>query len=150
VRLPLHERRTRFTAVQKGLALLAALAAGCRCAREGDFMLAPDPATPADLSLPRRPHSSRLTRHLGAFATQHVAALRAAFEEVLATDAAARRRLRRAERLVDLDQTPFPASGRTNVGTAKGHVPKKGSPRLSSDRGLRRRRRGWRGGGARA
>ena len=42
VRLPVQERRTGFTQVQKSLALLAALAAGCRSARDSDFTLAPD------------------------------------------------------------------------------------------------------------
>jgi hypothetical protein len=41
VRLPVQERRTGFTPVPKSLALLAALAAGCRSARDSDFTLAP-------------------------------------------------------------------------------------------------------------
>jgi len=128
VRLPVQERRTGFTLVQKSLVLLAALAAGCRRARDSDFVLAPDPAARAALGLPRWPHSCQLTRHLGAFAAQHVAALRTAFEEVVATHATARRRLRRGERVVvDVDQTPLPANGRTYERTAKGHFPKKGA-----------------------
>ena len=42
VHLPVQERRNGFTQVQKSLALLAALAAGCRSARDSDFTLAPD------------------------------------------------------------------------------------------------------------
>jgi hypothetical protein len=127
VRLPVQERRTGFTAAQKSLALVAALAAGCRSARDSDFTLTPDPAAGAALGLPRWPHSSQLTRHLAAFAAQHVAALRGAFEEVLAGHSAARRRLRRGERVVvDVDQTPIPANGRTHRGTARGHFPKRG------------------------
>ena len=127
VRLPVQERRTGFTHVQKSLALLAALAAGCRGARDSDFVTTPDPAAAAVLGLPRWPHSSQLTRHLAAFAPQHVAALRAAFEEVTAAQALARRRLRQRLRVVvDLDQTPLPANGRTYQGTARGHFKKKG------------------------
>ena len=127
VRLPVQERRTGFTHVQKSLALVAALAAGCRRARDSDFVLTPDPAAAAAAGLPRWPHSSQLTRHLAAFAPQHVGALRAAVEEVTATHSQARRRLRRGERVVvDLDQTPLPANGRTYQGTARGHFKKKG------------------------
>lgn len=127
VRLPVQQRRTGFTAVQKSLALLAALAAGCRSAREGDFVLKPDPAAGAALGLPRWPHSSQLTRHLGAFAGQHVAALRRAFEDLLAQHSTARRRLRRGERVViDVDQTDLPANGRTYQAAARGHFKKKG------------------------
>jgi hypothetical protein len=114
VRLPVQERRTGFTVVQKSLALLAALAAGCRSARDSDFTLAPDQAAAAALGLPRWPHSRQCTRHLRAFAAPHEAALRAAFEELVATHAAGRRRLRRGERVVvDVDQTPLAANGRT-------------------------------------
>jgi hypothetical protein len=127
VRLPVQERRTGFTHVQKSLALLAALAAGCRRARDSDFLLQPDPAAAAVLGLPRWPHSSQLTRHLAAFCPQHVRALRAAFEEVTAARSLARRRLRCGQRVVvDLDQTPIPANGRTYQGTARGHFKRKG------------------------
>src|SRR5919197_4234351 len=99
VRLPVQERRTGFTVVQKSLALLATLAAGCRSAREGDFVLKPDPAAIAALELPRWLHPSQLTRHLRACGGQHVAALRQAFEDLLAQHSAVRRRLRRGERV---------------------------------------------------
>src|SRR3954453_8710321 len=98
VHLPVQERRTGFTQVQKSLALLAALAAGCRSARDSDFMLRPDPAAIAVLGVPRWPHSSQLTRHLHA--------LRRATEDLVAAHSAARRRLRRGARVVvDIDQT---------------------------------------------
>lgn len=42
VRLPVQERRTGFTRLQKSQAVVAALAAGCRRARDGDFVLKPD------------------------------------------------------------------------------------------------------------
>src|SRR5207244_8232555 len=64
VRLPVQERRTGFTVVQKSLALLAALAAGCQSARDGDFVLKPDPLAAAVPVLPRWPHSRQLSRHL--------------------------------------------------------------------------------------
>jgi hypothetical protein len=92
VRLPVQERRTGFTGVQKRLALLAALASGCRSARYSDFVLKPDPAAVAALELPRWPHSSQLTRQLRAFGGQHVAALRQAFEDLLTEHSTARRR----------------------------------------------------------
>jgi hypothetical protein len=127
VRLPVQERRTGFTHLQKSQALVAALAAGCRRARDSDFTLAPDPVAAAALGLPRWPHSSQLTRHLRAFRPQHVAALRRALTELLAQHAAARQRLRRGERVVvDLDQTPISANGRTYERTAKGHLKRKG------------------------
>jgi len=127
VRLPVQERQNGFTVVQKSLALLAALAAGCRSARDSDFTLAPDPAVVAAAGLPRWPHSSQLTRHLRAFRPQHVDALRGAVEELTASHAAARRRLRRGERVVvDIDQTPISANGRTYQRTARGHFKKKG------------------------
>jgi hypothetical protein len=127
LRLPVQQRRGGFTVVQKSLALLAALAAGCRSARDGDFVLAPDPLAPGLLGLPRWPHSSQLTRHLRAFGAQHVAALRAAVEDLTATHSAARRRLRRGERVVvDVDQTPLSANGRTYERAARGHLKKKG------------------------
>jgi hypothetical protein len=127
VRLPVQERRSGFTHLQTSQALIAALAAGCRRARDSDFALAPEAVGAAVLGLPRWPHSSQLTRHLGAFRPQHVAALRAALPEVLAAHAAARRRLRRGGRVVvDLDQTPISANGRTYERTAKGHLKRKG------------------------
>ena len=90
-------------------------------------MLQPDPAAVAALDLPRWPHSSQLTRHLGAFRGQQVAALRAAFEDLLAQHSAVRRRLRRGERVViDVDQTALPANGRTYEATARGHFKRKG------------------------
>src|SRR5436190_6041830 len=52
VRLPVQERKGGFTVVQKSLALLAALAAGCRSARDSDFTLAADPAAVAATGLP--------------------------------------------------------------------------------------------------
>jgi hypothetical protein len=127
VRLPVQQRRTGFTGVQKSLALLAALAAGCRSARDGDFVLGADPVAPRLLGLPRWPHSSQLTRHLRAFAGQQVAALRAAVEDLTASHSAARRRLRRGARVVvDLDQTPISANGKTYERAAAGHLKKKG------------------------
>src|SRR4051812_4166282 len=128
VHLPVQERRNGFTQVQKSLALLAALAAGCRSARDSDFTLAPDPTAVAVLGVPRWPHSSQLTRHLHAFRSQHVHALRRATEDLVATHSAARRRLRRGARVVvDLDQTAISANGRTYQRTARGHFPKKGA-----------------------
>src|SRR5215208_7289316 len=59
VRLPVQERTTGFTVVQKSLALLAAFAS-CRSARDDDFTLAADPAAVSVLGLPRWPHSSQL------------------------------------------------------------------------------------------
>jgi hypothetical protein len=127
VRLPVQERTTGFTQVQKSLALLCALAAGCRSARDGDFDLKPDPIAAAVLGLPRWPHSSQLTRHLRAFRPQHVRALRGAVEDLVASHSAARRRLRQGERVVvDLDQTAISANGRTYQRTARGHLKKKG------------------------
>ncbi len=127
VRVPVQERRTGFTVVQKSLALLAALAAGCRSARDGDFTLAADPAAASVLGLPRWPHSSQLTRHLRAFHPQHVAALRGATEDLTASHSTVRRRLRRGERVVvDVDQTAISANGRTYQRTARGHLEKKG------------------------
>jgi len=127
VRLPVQERTTGFTVVQKSLALLAALAAGCRSARDGDFTLVADPAAASVLGLPRWPHSSQLTRHLRAFRPQHVAALRGAIEDVVASQSTVRRRLRRGEQVViDLDQTAISANGRTYERTARGHLKKKG------------------------
>ena len=133
VRLPVQERRTGFTHVQKSQALVIALAAGCRHTRDSDFVLGPDPLAAALLRLPRWPHSSALTRHLRAFRPQHVAALRAAVEAVLAQHSQARWRLRRTARaqrehgvVVDCDQTAISANGRTYTGTAKGHLKKKG------------------------
>jgi hypothetical protein len=127
VRLPVQQRRGGFTVVQKSLALVAALAAGCRSARDGDFVLGADPLAPRLLGLPRWPHSSQLTRHLRAFGAQHVAALRAAVEDLTATHSAARRRLRRGGRVVvDLDQTAISANGRTYQRAARGHLKKKG------------------------
>lgn len=128
VRLPVQERKSGFTVVQKSLALLAGLAAGCRSARDGDFTLAADPAAVRVLELPRWPHSSQLTRHLRAFRPQHVQALRGAVEDLTASHATARRRLRRGERVVvDLDQTAISANGRTYERAAKGHFKKKGA-----------------------
>ena len=128
VRLPVQERRSGFSVVQKSLVLLAALAAGCHSARDGDFVLKPDPLAAEVLDLPRWPHSSQLTRLLRAFGGQHVAALRQAFEELLAEQSTVRQRLRRGERVVvDLDQTELPANGRTYEATARGHFTKKGA-----------------------
>jgi DDE family transposase len=128
VRLPVQERKNGFTAVQKSLALLAALAAGCRSARDSDFTLASDPAAIRVLGLPRWPHSSQLTRHLRAFRPQHVQALRVAVEDLVAGHSAARRRLRRGERVVvDLDQTSISANGRTYERTARGYFKKRGA-----------------------
>jgi len=127
VRLPVQERRNGFTHLQKSQALIAALAAGCRQARDNDFTLAPDPLAATTLGLPRWPHSSQLTRHLRAFRPQHVAALRAAVTALLAQQATARRRLRRGGRVVvDIDQTAISANGRTYERTAKGHLNRKG------------------------
>ena len=128
VRLPVQERRTGFTGVQKSLALLATLAAGCQSARESDFVLKPDPLAASALGLPRWPHSSQLTRQLRAFGGQHVAALRQAFEALLAEQSTVRQRLRRGQRVVvDVDQTDLPANGRTYQATACGHFKKKGT-----------------------
>jgi hypothetical protein len=127
VRLAVQERRTGFTQVQKHQAVVAALAAGCKRARDSDFVLKPDAAAREALGLDRWPDASQLTRHLRAFRPQHVAALRAACEEVTATHAAARRRLRRGERVVvDIDQSPISANGRTYQGAARGRLKKKG------------------------
>jgi len=73
VRLPVQERRTGFTHLQKSQVLVAALAAGCQQSRDSNFTLSPDPVAAAALGLPRWPHSSQLTRHLRAFGAQHVA-----------------------------------------------------------------------------
>jgi hypothetical protein len=122
-----QERRGGFTVIQKSLALVAALAAGCRSARDSDFTLAPDPVAAAALGLPRWPHSSQLTRHLRAFHPQHVQALRRAVDDLVASHSTVRRRLRRGERVViDLDQTAISANGRTYERTARGHLKKKG------------------------
>jgi hypothetical protein len=127
VRLPVQERRTGFTQLQKHQAVVTALAAGCRRARDGDFVLKPDPVAAEALGLARWPHASQLTRHLRAFGPAQVAALRAACEEATATHAAARRRLRRGERVVvDLDQSPISANGRTYQGAERGRLKKKG------------------------
>jgi hypothetical protein len=127
LRLPVQERKSGFTQLQKSQALVTALAAGCRHSRDSDFTLTPDPVVAGALGLPRWPHSSQLTRHLRAFRPQHVRALRRAVTEVTATHAAARRRLRRGERVViDLDQTAISANGRTYQRTAKGHLKRKG------------------------
>jgi hypothetical protein len=85
VHLPIQERRSGFTVVQKSLALVAALAAGCRSARDSDFVLAGDPAAITAAGLPRWPHSSQFTRLLRAFRPQHVQALRQVVETVTAT-----------------------------------------------------------------
>src|SRR5688500_6164915 len=82
VRLPVQERRTGFTQVQKHQSVVAALAAGCQRARDSVFVLKPDVAARAALGLDRWPDASQLTRHLRAFRPQHVAALRGAVEEV--------------------------------------------------------------------
>jgi hypothetical protein len=127
LRLPVQERRTGFTQLQKSQALVAAVAAGCRQSRDSDFTLTPDPVAATALGLPRWPHSSQLTRHLRAFRPQHVVALRRAVTEVTAMHAAARRRLRRGERVVvDVDQTAISANGRTYQGTARGHLKRRG------------------------
>ena len=127
LRLPVQERRSGFTHLQKSQALVAALAAGCRQSRDSDFTLAPDPTAAATLRLPRWPHSSQLTRHLRAFHPQHVAALRRAVAEVTARHAVAQRRLRRGERVViDIDQTAIAANGRTYQRTVRGHLKRKG------------------------
>lgn len=127
LRLPVQERRTGFTHLQKSQVLIAALAAGCRQSRDSDFTLTPDPAAATALHLPRWPHSSQLTRHLRAFRPQHVAALRRATTEITARQSAVRRRLRRGERVViDIDQTAIAANGRTYPRTARGHFKRKG------------------------
>src|SRR3954451_14919996 len=133
VRLPMQERCPGFTHLQKSQVLLAGLAAGCRRARDSDFTLAADPAAVAALGLPRWPHSSQLTRHLRAFRPQHVAALRHACEEILATHSRVRQPGRRARPpgapavVIDFDQTAISANGRTYPRTARGHFPKKGA-----------------------
>jgi Transposase DDE domain group 1 len=122
-----QERRTGFARLQKTQALVGALVAGCRRARDSDFVLKPDPAAAAALGLDRWPDASRLTQHLRAFRPQHVAQLRAAVEEVTAARAAARGRLRRGERVVvDLDQSPISANGRTYERAARGKLKKRG------------------------
>ena len=127
VRLPVQERRTGFTQVQKHQAVVTALAAGCRRARDGDFVLKPDAAARTALGLDRWPDASQLTRHLRAFRPPQVAGLRAAFEDVTAGHAAARRRLRRGGRVVvDLDQSPISANGRTYQGAERGRLTKRG------------------------
>jgi hypothetical protein len=127
LRLPVQERRTGFTQLQKSQALVTALAAGCRQSRDSDFTLAPDPVAAAALNLSRWPHSSQLTRHLGAFRPQHVAALRHAVTAITARHSAVRRRLRRGEQVViDIDQIAISANGRTYQHTARGHLKRKG------------------------
>jgi hypothetical protein len=127
VRLPVQERRTGFTQLQKHQAVVAALAVGCRRARDSDFVLKPDPVAAAALGLDRWPDASRLTQHLRAFRAEHGAALRAAVEDLTAGHAAARRRLRRGERVVvDFDQHPISANGRTYERAARGHLKRKG------------------------
>jgi hypothetical protein len=127
VHLPIQERRSGFTVVQKSLALVAALAAGCRSARDSDFVLAGDPAAITAAGLPRWPHSSQFTRLLRAFHPQQVQALRGAVEAVTAEHSTVRRRLRSGQRVViDLDQTAISANGRTYERTARGHLKKKG------------------------
>jgi hypothetical protein len=93
-RRPVPERRTGFTHAPQSLARLAALAAGCRRARDCDVVLTPDPAAATAAGGPRWPHASQLTRHLAAFGPQHVAARRAACAAVTAPRSLARRRLR--------------------------------------------------------
>ncbi len=127
LRLPVQERRTGFTQLQKSQAIVTALAAGCRQSRDSDFTLVPDPVAAATLHLPRWPHSSQLTRHLGAFRPQQVTALRRALTAITARHSAVRRRLRRGERVViDIDQTAIAANGRTYQHTARGHLKRKG------------------------
>ncbi len=145
LRLPVQERRTGFTHLQKSQALVAALAAGCRQSRDSDFTLSPDPVAAIALRLPRWPHSSQLTRHLRAFRSQHVGALRRAATVITAQHSAVRRRLRRGERVViDIDQTAISANGRTYQHTAR-PFQAEGRPRLSGD-GRVRGRHQWRGG----
>src|SRR5262245_48022518 len=43
VRLPVQERKTGFTQLQKTQAVVGSLVAGCRRARDSDFVLKPDP-----------------------------------------------------------------------------------------------------------
>jgi hypothetical protein len=127
VHLRTQERRNGFTVVQKSLALVAALAAGCRSARDSDFVLAGDRAAIEAGGLPRWPHSSQLTRLLRAFHQQHVEALRSVVEDVTAQHSTVRRRLRQGQRVViDLDQTAISANGHTYERTARGHLKKKG------------------------
>jgi len=127
VHLPIQERRSGYTVVQKSLALVAALAAGCRSARDGDFVLAGERAAIEAAGLPRWPHSSQLTRLLRAFRPQHVQALRRVVEAVTAEHSTVRRRLRSGQRVViDVDQTAISANGRTYERTARGHLKKKG------------------------
>jgi hypothetical protein len=127
IRLPIQERRSGFTAAQKSVALVAALAAGCRSARDSDFVLAGDRAAIEAAGLPRWPHSSQLTRLLQAFRPQHVQALRSVVEAVTAEHSTVRRRLRSGRRVViDVDQTAISANGRTYERTARGHLKKKG------------------------
>jgi Transposase DDE domain group 1 len=127
VHLPIQERRSGFTVVQKSLALVAALAAGCRSARDSDFVLTGDAATTRAAGLPRWPHSSQLTRLLRAFRPQHVQALRGVVEELTAQHSTTRRRLRQGQHVViDVDQTAISANGRTYERTARGHLKKKG------------------------
>jgi len=143
VRLPIQERRTGFTIVQKSLALVAALAVGCRSARDSDFVLAGDPAAITAAGLPRWPHSSQFTRLLRAFRPQHVQALRQVVEEVTATHSTVRRRLRAGQRVViDLDQTAISANGRTYERTARGHLKKKGDRGYPAGRARPRPRAG--------
>lgn len=68
------------------------------------------------------------TRHLRAFRPQHVAALRGACEDLLSTHSEVRQRLRRGQWvIIDIDQTPISANGRTYQRTARGHFKKKGN-----------------------
>jgi Transposase DDE domain len=127
VHLPSQARRGGFTVVPKRLALVAAVAAGCRSARDGDFVLAGERATIAAAGLPRWPHASQPTRLLRAFRPQHVQALRGVVEEPTAQHSTTRRRRRQGQRVViDVDQTALSANGRTDERTARGHRKKKG------------------------
>ena len=61
-RLPGQERRSDFTHLPTSQALITALAANCRCARDSDCTVAPDPLAGAALGRPRGPHCSHLAR----------------------------------------------------------------------------------------
>jgi hypothetical protein len=127
LRLPLRERRPGFAVARKGRAPRAAPAAGCRAARDNDFVLKPEPLAAEVPGLERWPHSSQLTRLLRAFGGPPAAALRQAFEEPLAQPAGVRRRSRRGARaVVDVDRPDRPANGRTDAATARGPSRKKG------------------------
>jgi hypothetical protein len=97
LRLPVQERRSGVTHLQKRQVLVAAWSAGLPAQSRQRLPPHPDPMATTDLGLPRRPHSGQRTSHLHAFRPQHIAALRRAVQEILARHSSIRRRLRRVK-----------------------------------------------------